>query len=237
MSVAHSFGISTPASIAARITDVPSGTVTATPSIESVTWFCETRAGVPPSSSFTEYIKSSSCRSSGLGRLVCRFDAEIFGEVFECAEYRERRHAAHRAQRAVHHGFAQIAQQRDVALSLFAAHDPLDHLHPPRGADAARSALSAGLDRAKLHGVTRHVRHVHRIVERHYAAVPDHAAELGKGLVIQRRVELRLRQKCSEGPAYLHSAERTSRRRSSAIVVQHFAQREAESLFHQPAVL
>ena len=37
LSVAHSFGTWTPASTAARITDVPAGTVTGLPSISSVT--------------------------------------------------------------------------------------------------------------------------------------------------------------------------------------------------------
>ena len=47
MSVAQSLGISTPKSIAARITEVPSGTVTERPSILSVTVFSEVDAGVP----------------------------------------------------------------------------------------------------------------------------------------------------------------------------------------------
>ena len=47
MSVAHSFGISTPASIAARMIEVPSGTVTLRPSISSVTAFSDLEAGVP----------------------------------------------------------------------------------------------------------------------------------------------------------------------------------------------
>src|SRR5580765_7129737 len=55
-SVAHSFGTRTPASVAARITDVPAGTVTATPSICSVTELAEVRAGVPPSRTLFEYI-------------------------------------------------------------------------------------------------------------------------------------------------------------------------------------
>jgi hypothetical protein len=46
--MAQSFGTSMPASIAARMIDVPSGTVISRPSIVSVTWafrICE--AGVP----------------------------------------------------------------------------------------------------------------------------------------------------------------------------------------------
>ncbi len=47
MSVAQSFGISTPASIDARMIDVPSGTVIGLPSTVSVTCFSDSEAGVP----------------------------------------------------------------------------------------------------------------------------------------------------------------------------------------------
>ena len=45
--MAHSLGTATPAMIAARMTDVPCGTVTGTPSIESVTMVVLSVAGVP----------------------------------------------------------------------------------------------------------------------------------------------------------------------------------------------
>jgi hypothetical protein len=45
-SVAHSFGTMTPASVAARITEVPAATVTSRPSIVSVT-AAPSRLGVP----------------------------------------------------------------------------------------------------------------------------------------------------------------------------------------------
>ena len=47
MSVAQSFGILVPSSIAARMIDVPSGTVICWPSISSVTIFSEVASGVP----------------------------------------------------------------------------------------------------------------------------------------------------------------------------------------------
>ena len=47
MSVAHSFGIWMPASIAARMIEVPSGTVTGWPSIVSVTCSSAELSGVP----------------------------------------------------------------------------------------------------------------------------------------------------------------------------------------------
>ena len=47
MSLAHSFGISIPASRAARITDVPSGTDTCLPSTVSEMVLSDFTAGVP----------------------------------------------------------------------------------------------------------------------------------------------------------------------------------------------
>ena len=47
MSVAHSLGISTPASMPARMIEVPAGTVTARPSTVSVTCSPACEAGVP----------------------------------------------------------------------------------------------------------------------------------------------------------------------------------------------
>ncbi len=45
MSVAQSFGICVPASIAARMIEVPSGTVTLWPSMVSVTMVCDGERG------------------------------------------------------------------------------------------------------------------------------------------------------------------------------------------------
>jgi len=49
LSVAHSLGIEPPETAAARITVVPAGTVTARPSISSVTWLSDRTSGVPKS--------------------------------------------------------------------------------------------------------------------------------------------------------------------------------------------
>ena len=46
--MAHSFGMLMPASAAARITVVPSGTVTSSPSIVSVIFFVDTLGGRRP---------------------------------------------------------------------------------------------------------------------------------------------------------------------------------------------
>ena len=47
MSVAQSLGICVPNSMAARMTEVPSGTATSTPSMVSVTIFSDSDFGVP----------------------------------------------------------------------------------------------------------------------------------------------------------------------------------------------
>ena len=47
LSVAHSLGMRLPMSSAARITEVPAGTLTASPSMLSVIISAELRAGVP----------------------------------------------------------------------------------------------------------------------------------------------------------------------------------------------
>ncbi len=47
LSVAQSFGMAMPLSAAARMTDVPAGTVTVRPSISSVTRVPDARFGVP----------------------------------------------------------------------------------------------------------------------------------------------------------------------------------------------
>ena len=60
MSVAQSFGICVPASIAARMIEVPSGTVTLWPSMVSVTIFSDLERGVPKSISWISDMAISS---------------------------------------------------------------------------------------------------------------------------------------------------------------------------------
>ena len=57
MSVAQSFGMAIPASMEARMIDVPSGTVTVKPSTVSVTCFPAFEAGVPKSISWMRPIR------------------------------------------------------------------------------------------------------------------------------------------------------------------------------------
>src|ERR1700677_479197 len=83
MSVAHSFGICVPASIAARMIEVPSGTVTLLPSMVSVTMVSDLERGVPKSISLISDMAISLFR--GLQALGRR--AEIFLEMFQCAHH------------------------------------------------------------------------------------------------------------------------------------------------------
>ena len=86
MSVAHNFGICVPASMAARMMEVPSGTVTLLPSMVSVTIASDFERGVPKSISSIKDIVSLLFRGLQGGR--CR--AKIFPEMFQCAHARGR---------------------------------------------------------------------------------------------------------------------------------------------------
>src|SRR5262245_19720367 len=86
MSVAHSFGICVPACIAARMIEVPSGTVMLWPSMVSVTIVSDLERGVPKS--------VSSMRDIAMILLALfrslqarRRRAEIFGKMFERAHH------------------------------------------------------------------------------------------------------------------------------------------------------
>ena len=85
MSVAQSFGIWVPASIAARMIEVPSGTVTLWPSMVSVTMVSDLERGVPKSVSWISdmaiVLYSAACRRVGAGPKSSRkcFSALITG--------------------------------------------------------------------------------------------------------------------------------------------------------------
>ena len=88
LSVAQSLGISVPASIAARMIDVPSGTVTLFPSMVRVTIFSEVDSGVPKSVSLISVMTATSL-GGFKGLLV-----EVLGEMAKGALYRIRRETA-----------------------------------------------------------------------------------------------------------------------------------------------
>src|SRR5277367_4117107 len=110
LSVAQSFGTLTPRSVAARMTEVPAGTVTDSPSISRVTIVSERRAGVPWSSSLIRGIATLlglfGRYRRGDGRLV-----EILGEMTDRAQHGIGREPAQRAQRSVQHQLAEIVEQ------------------------------------------------------------------------------------------------------------------------------
>src|SRR6186713_2443190 len=93
VSVAQSLGIWLPTEEAARMSDVPSGTVTATPSISSVISLSAGLGGVPASTWSIECMSYPSAN-----RLH-----EVLWKVLQGAPDRERRHAAEPAQGAVYH--------------------------------------------------------------------------------------------------------------------------------------
>src|ERR1700733_5059515 len=125
LSVAQSLGIGLSIRAAAAITDVPGGTLTLRPSMVSVTVASPVRIGVPV---------SSSCNSA-MADLLFRRDAhrrlgEILAKMIKRAKHRHRSQPAERAERAVGHDLAKIAQQLDVLLAVPAGYDLVDGLDP-----------------------------------------------------------------------------------------------------------
>src|SRR6516162_6255291 len=119
ISVAQSFGICVPTCIAARMMDVPSGTITSTPSMASDTVFSALERGVPKSISWITDIASSS-----FSCFKTRWrSTEIFGEMGWRAHNWIWREAAERAQRTELHGVAQIFKHGDVLGAIVVRHD------------------------------------------------------------------------------------------------------------------
>src|SRR3984885_5780107 len=232
MSVAHSFGICVPASIAARMIEVPSGTVMLWPSMVSVTMVSDLERGVPKSVSWISDMAISLFRS--LKALGCR--AEIFPEVFERARHGVRRETAEGAQRAEFHGVAEVFDDGEVLLDPFAGTDLVDGLDAAGRTDAAGRALAAGFDRAEFHRKTRLFQHVDGVVEHHDAGVADQAVARGKGLIIERRVEQRTREVGAKRAADLHRTDRTAGEGAPADLIDELAERDAEGRLEQAAL-
>src|SRR5260221_502508 len=117
-SVAQSFGTLMPASIAARMIDVPSGTDTVKPSMVKLTVLSVLAAGVPKSISL---ISAMSGSLFGGGEPAAR--AEILGKMLQCAQHGIRREPAQRAQQTELHGHAQLFDQRHIRRDILAAPD------------------------------------------------------------------------------------------------------------------
>jgi hypothetical protein len=206
MSVAQSFGISTPASIEARMIEVPSGTVIDLPSTTSVTCFSERDAKI-------------------VRKMIDRAHHRIWGEPPESAK------------RSELHGVAEVGDQLDLLCRLDVPGDPVERLDAALRADAAGRALAAAFDGAELHGETRLLQHVGRIVEYHDAGVADQPVLGREGLIVERRVEQSAREVRSERPADLHRLHRPAGSRAAADLVDDLAERQAEGRLEQAAML
>src|SRR5579859_5003019 len=197
-SVAQSLGIATSASAAARITEVPAGTVTARPSTSRVTSVALSRAGVPRSLSLIDNTASLPFQKNRRAPALPNTSAfhgwktEVLREIFERAQHRQGRKAAERAERARGHGVAKVAQQFDVGRALTIGDDAIDDLDAAGRADAAGGALAARLERTELHRITGHPGEVGGIVEDHDAAVAEQSTGAGDGLVVDSQVEHRI---------------------------------------------
>src|SRR5580704_3997240 len=180
MSVAQSFGICVPASIAARMIEVPSGTVMLLPSIVSVTVSADVERGVPKSISSTRDMAFPLLR--GLKPHGC--GAEIFPEMFQRAHDGVGGEAAQRAERTELHGVAEVFDDGDVLRHALAGADLVDGLDAAGRPDPARRALAAGFDGAEFHRKARLPGHVDAVVEHHDAAVADQAVAAREGFVV-----------------------------------------------------
>ena len=63
------------------------------------------------------------------------------------------------------HGLAQLLKQVQVLVPLDTFHNPIKEFRAPSGADPARGALAAGLNRTELHRVASHAGHVDGVIE------------------------------------------------------------------------
>ena len=230
-SVAHSLGMSTPASAAARMTEVPSGTETGSPSTSSEmvaapvlrrsaeVGFLEQTHGVPS-------ILAIGCparKSSGKWAMALRTGIGVSPPI------------AHR--RSLGHHVTEVLEQSQVLVAVLARGDPVDHFHAAHRTDPARCALAARLRGAELHRKPGLCGHVHGFVEHHDAAVADHRTRRSECLVVHRQVELRPREVCPERAAHLHRTHRPPRPRAAAVAVHEFAERDPESRLHDAALL
>src|ERR1700674_1303338 len=123
-SVAQSLGIFTSESAAARITEVPAGTVTSWPSMVRLTSSALSRFGVPKSLSTMDSMDGPCVPSTGGAGLPCWFN-EILGKMVQGRDHRIGGQPPERAQRAVSQGFAQIAQNGLLLGRVFTGDEPI----------------------------------------------------------------------------------------------------------------
>src|SRR6185312_10698791 len=145
---------------------------------------------------------------------------EVVPEMLQRALDRERRHPAKTAQGALQHRLTQVLEQLHVPLALHPAQDAVDDFHSTGRAYAARRALATGLDRAELHRITGHPRHIDGIVENDEAAVAQQSADSGERLVVDGRIELGGRNVGPERSADLNRSNRPAAGRAPAVVIK-----------------
>ena len=235
-SVAHSLGIGTPASVAARSTDVPSGTCTSRPSIVTdarPTVSASRTAGVPRSTSGAQELRCS----MRVMRVPLVVGSKSSGKclIALCTGIGVSPPIAH-SEPLVMVSQRSSSSTRLAATSL-PGDDPVDRLHTAGRPDPARRALAARLDRAELHREPRHPGHVDGVVEDHDAAVPEHRAGLGESLVVHRDVEAGRRHVGAERAADLRGAHRAAGQRAAAVALDQLAQAHAERQLDDAALL
>src|ERR1700722_8300785 len=231
LSVAQSLGIGLSIIAAAAITDVPGGPLTWRPSIVRVTVASPVRIGVPVSSSCNSDMADLLFRRDARGRL-----GEILAEMIERAEHRHGREAAERAERAVGHDLAKIAQQLDVLLAVAASDDLVDGLHAAGRNDPAWRARAAACLGAEHKSEASLARHVDTVVEDHDATMAQHPAGSGHRLIVERRIDERLGKISAKRSADLNRTNRPAGPRAAAKAFDEIAQSRAEGEFDEPAV-
>ena len=90
---------------------------------------------------------------------------------------------------------------------------------------------------AELHREARHPRHVDGVVEHHDAAVTEHRAGLGERLVVHGDVEAGRGHVGAERSADLRRADRTPGQRAAAVVLDELTQADAEGQLDDAALL
>ena len=124
-------------------------------------------------------------------RCICGGPVEIFGKYLTALMHRHRRQAAHGAERAVDHGLAEIVEQLRDCSSRSMPATILSITSTPR-VEPMRQGVHLPQDSMAQNSMAKRAccGHVDGVVEHHDAAMADHGAIGGEGLVVHRQIEL-----------------------------------------------